>query len=341
MERRLVDVSYAQGVFDWEAAKPFIDGAIIRCCSYSKADDASTAIDVQFKRNADECTRLGIPFGLYVFSYAASTGKAEAEAAKAIELAKPYRLSYPIFFDSEDASTKAVAAKCANAFCAKVEAAEYMSGVYASRSWWGNYLVGVKTQAKWVASWGSNNGQPQMNYKPDCDIWQYTSKATLAGRRVDMNICYRDFPSEINPEPAPKPEPKPEPVIVEDDMKVEIGGNNVPHKFDQEAYSYTYEKFDDGRLKMLVSDYFNPGVGKAYGNGYYMEKALPFPSEVDADAPKFVGVPFVIPQARAHQNLLDIMPYATTEKQYSFWAWGTQRAIPRFSVDFVIEGRWK
>lgn len=62
-----IDVSQYQGLIDWEVAKDHIDFAIIRC---GYGQDIPGQDDNLFKRNADECTRLGIPFGVYLYSYA-------------------------------------------------------------------------------------------------------------------------------------------------------------------------------------------------------------------------------------------------------------------------------
>lgn len=65
----------------------------------------------------------------------------------------------------------------------------------------------------WGASYGSNNGQVQENYKPNFgeDIWQYSSVGKVPGisGNVDTNVCYRDFPAEIlgTGQPVPQPEP--------------------------------------------------------------------------------------------------------------------------------------
>ena len=90
MKKILIDVSEHQGKIDWEKVKPQIDGAILRC---GYGSDYTNQDDEQFKRNADECTRLGIPFGVYLYSYADSIEKAKSEAAHVLRLIKGYKLS--------------------------------------------------------------------------------------------------------------------------------------------------------------------------------------------------------------------------------------------------------
>ena len=87
-ELRGIDVSSHQGEINWEAVKNSgIDFAIIRC---GYGDDLTQYDDFYWKRNADECTRLGIPFGVYLYSYAASIGEAQSEASHVLRLIEGY-----------------------------------------------------------------------------------------------------------------------------------------------------------------------------------------------------------------------------------------------------------
>ena len=61
-----IDVSQYQGEINWELVKNHIDFAILRC---GFGQDLPGQDDPTFKRNAYECTRLCIPFGVYLYSY--------------------------------------------------------------------------------------------------------------------------------------------------------------------------------------------------------------------------------------------------------------------------------
>lgn len=74
MERFLIDVSEHQGVIDWEQVKDHIDGVILRC-GYGM--DIASQDDKQWARNVAECERLGIPYGVYIYSYATNTDRAK------------------------------------------------------------------------------------------------------------------------------------------------------------------------------------------------------------------------------------------------------------------------
>lgn len=191
--KKIIDVSRWQGKIDWEKVKPQIDGAILRC---GYGSDLTKQDDEQFKRNADECTRLGIPFGVYLYSYAKTEEQAKSEAAHVLRLIKGYKLSYPVYLDLEEHGTQAGAIERANIFGDIIEAAGYWCGVYANLNWWNNYLKGLDRFTKWVAQYNS-----KCDFKgSNLDMWQYSSKGTVDGIKgnVDMNECYRDFPAVIS-----------------------------------------------------------------------------------------------------------------------------------------------
>ena len=192
MKKILIDVSEHNGVIDWEKAMYHIDGAILRCgygSDYERQDDK------QFRRNADECTRLGIPFGVYIYSYAKTIEGIKSEAAHALRLIKPYKLAYPVYLDLEEPGTQEGAVIRARVFGSIIEEAGYWCGVYANLNWWENYLPGLERFTKWVAQYNRECQYTGSNL----DIWQYTSKGSVPGIKgnVDMNECYRDFPAEI------------------------------------------------------------------------------------------------------------------------------------------------
>ena len=190
-----IDVSTHQGTIDWERVKADgIDFAVIRC---GFGDDYESYDDAQWKRNADECTRLGIPFGAYLYSYAASIGEAESEAAHAIRLLEGYDLSLPIYLDLEDE----VVADCSNEligqmadiFCTALQNEGYDVGIYANLNWWNTRLTSDvfsnTTWHKWIAQWSS-----ACTYGGDYTMWQYTSSGSVDGisSGVDMDIWYGD-----------------------------------------------------------------------------------------------------------------------------------------------------
>ena len=193
MALKVIDVSYHNGTIDWAKVKASgVDGAIIRC---GFGSNMSSQDDTQWKRNADECTRLGIPFGTYLYSYANTESKARSEAEHVLRLVKGYKLSYPIYYDLEEPGTQSGAVNRMKIFAEIIENAGYWVGVYCNKSWWDNTLKSLGDRyTKWIARYNSTLGMSGV------DMWQYTSSGSVSGisGRVDMNHCYRDFPKEIS-----------------------------------------------------------------------------------------------------------------------------------------------
>lgn len=181
-----IDVSEWQGVIDWEQVKASgIDFAIIRCgwgMNYSNQDDS------YFERNVSECERLGIPYGVYLYSYATDTAHAQSEAKHVLRLIEGHNLSYPVFFDMEDNTTIGCdLAAIAQTFCNAIENAGYAVGVYANLNWWNNYLTDpcFDNWYRWVAQYNS-----ECNYDGAYTLWQYTSEGYVPGidGYTDMNF---------------------------------------------------------------------------------------------------------------------------------------------------------
>ncbi len=188
-----IDVSFAQGIINWSKVKGNIDFAIIRC---GYGDNITSQDDSQWKRNADECTRLGIPFGAYIYSYAATDAQARSEAEHALRLVKGYKLSLPIYLDLEESGTEIGVVRRSKIFADIIEKDGYWCGIYANLYWWNNYLNGLGNRyTKWVAQYNNT-----CDYKGgNLDIWQHTSGGKIDGisGSVDMNIMYRDLIKEI------------------------------------------------------------------------------------------------------------------------------------------------
>lgn len=211
MERLLIDVSEHNGVIDWNQVKGHIDGAIIRC---GFGMDQADQDDKQWSRNVAECERLGIPFGVYLYSYATNADRARSEAQHVLKLIKGHKLSYPVYYDLEDKTIEGAAVANAKVFGDIIEAAGYWCGVYYNTDWHNRVIKGQLDRfVRWGAAYGANDGKQHGSYKPNFgeDIWQYSSKGSVPGisGNVDVNTCYRDYPKEIlGSAPTPKP-PKP------------------------------------------------------------------------------------------------------------------------------------
>lgn len=187
MAKFVIDVSQHQGIINWTAAKPNIDGAIIRC---GFGDNIASQDDMQWIRNLSECERLGIPRGVYLYSYAVSDAQAQSELQHILRLIRGHVFQFPIYLDCEEGYTAGYAPRACRIICEGIKAAGFIPGVYANTSWWNTYLKGVTAYTRWVAQY--NN---VCTYQGQYDIWQYSSNGQVPGvpGRVDVNHYYKDF----------------------------------------------------------------------------------------------------------------------------------------------------
>lgn len=281
MKKILIDVSEHNDIIDWEKVKPQIDGAILRC---GYGSDYKHQDDVMFKRNADECTRLGIPFGVYLYSYATTINGAKTEAAHVLRLIQGYKLSYPVYYDLEEPGTQEGAVIRARVFGDIIEKAGYWCGIYANLSWWKSHLKGLERFTKWVAQWNNKCQYTGSNL----DIWQYTDDGRIDGidGHVDMNECYRDFPAEILGEktPAPAPIPTPAPAkktVAELANEVLAGkwGNDAERKRRLIEAGYDYEAVQNAvneklNPKKSVTEIAKEVINGKWGNGAERKRRL-------------------------------------------------------------------
>lgn len=200
-----IDVSEHQGVIDWGKAENEIDFAMIRA-------GVGTRLDYQFIRNITECNRIGIPCGVYWFSYADNETEAADEAARCTEAIKPYKVEYPVCFDFEYASatniqskgvtpTKALCSAICHAFCAATEAAGYYTMVYTNDGFISQYYdstIAAKYDL-WVPTYPNTTPTTFDSPPRSCGIWQYTSTGSVAGidGNVDLDVSYKDYTSII------------------------------------------------------------------------------------------------------------------------------------------------
>ncbi len=195
----VIDVSVWQNTIDWQAVKNAgVEGAIIRL-SYGWGN----GFDAQAKRNISECKRLGIPFGVYVFSYAESAADGASEGADVVNLLRqagvnPGDLSYPVFYDLENwtytghrsPTSPSVYDGIVNSWYGKLQAAGYNNlSVYSYTSYLNSALnsSNIHGKTRWVAQYGSTM---QYTAFPTNDRgWQYTSSGQISGitGNVDLN----------------------------------------------------------------------------------------------------------------------------------------------------------
>ncbi len=190
-----IDVSHHQGVIDWDRVAKHIDFAILRC---GYGSDLTSQDDRQWKANVEACTRLKIPFGVYIYSHATNEEEARSEAHHVLRLLKGYKPSMPVYLDLEDED---ISENCtptqilanATVFCDMIRAAGYTPGIYANTYWWSTYLSSPQYDKwdRWVARYNST-----LDFNRPYSMWQYTSEGSVPGIQgnVDMNRWYAEKP---------------------------------------------------------------------------------------------------------------------------------------------------
>lgn len=202
-------------------------------------------LDEKFERNVNECKRLGIPFGVYHYSYALNEAEAEAEARGVLNAIAKYKndIKIGVWFDMEDADgykrnhgfkfSNATIAPICYKFCKMIEDAGYYAGIYASSSWL-QYVNGLNDRFdKWVANWGMNDGTQRTNTSQYGTIQQYTSKP------LDKNIMYADLSRYSRDNTPVKPQPKTTDQIADEVIAGQWGnGEDRKNRLTQAGYDY-------------------------------------------------------------------------------------------------------
>ncbi len=192
-----IDVSVHNGDIDWGKVKADgIDFAILRA-GYGKL---ASQKDEKFEQNYAGAKAAGIPVGAYWYSYAMTPEEAELEADVFLSVIKGKQFEMPVYFDLEEKKQfdlgKEQVSAIMRAFLKKVEGAGYFVGLYGSASSLTTHTADdIKSwYTIWLAHWVD-----QTNYSGTYGIWQHSEKGKVAGinGNVDLDICYKDFPTTI------------------------------------------------------------------------------------------------------------------------------------------------
>ena len=214
-----IDVSKYQGQVDWEKAQANgVEFALIRCGFGSEwnGEGDYAQDDEYWEYNADECTRLGIPFGTYLYSYATTEEQARLEGDHVARLlglkapdheglkdytSKPYQLSLPVYYDLEDPDITGLfpdeMAALTAAFFDQLESYGYTGeqGIYASLNWTRARLTDPAFDAWrdnfWIARFNSTLG-----YTGPYTLWQASYTEPGAPYGVQSETVDVDFRME-------------------------------------------------------------------------------------------------------------------------------------------------
>lgn len=189
-----IDVSRYQGNINFEAVKDAgVEFAIIRVGG-TLGINADYFLDANFIQNIEGFKRVGIPVGIYFFSYAPSKEKSIQDAEWVYEQIKNYDIDLPIVYDWENWSfynefhlSFSNLTKNAEAFLDTLKTKGYKGMLYTSK----NYLekIWLKTDYPiWIAHYTKD---PEISYE-QYHYWQLCDNGQVDGitGNVDIDIMY-------------------------------------------------------------------------------------------------------------------------------------------------------
>ncbi len=189
-----IDVSRWQGDIDFQKVKEENVEFVFIKVGGQNGLGKDYYIDSKFKQNIEGFKKVGIPVGLYFYSYANSVKQGREDALWVIDQIKDYEIDLPIAFDWENWSSYNrfkmsfnTLTKASEAFIDTIEKAGYQGMLYSSK----NYLENAwqrKKSSVWLAHYTSKT-----NYNGDYVCWQRTNLAKIngiTGNTVDFDICY-------------------------------------------------------------------------------------------------------------------------------------------------------
>lgn len=200
----VIDVSGHDGLIDWDSAKEHIEGVIIRI---GYGNDYAYQDDKQAVQNMDECERLGIPYGVYIYSYAMTMQETESEISHTLRMLKGRNPVRGVWFDMEDADEykkkhgmdvyseedRTLLTDICIRFIEEMHSRGYITGVYANYDYYKNVLDTNRLSMTegfnmWLAHWDVE--EPDM----DCMMWQFGAYR-IGDHEFDGNIYYADYSS--------------------------------------------------------------------------------------------------------------------------------------------------
>jgi len=195
-----LDISHHNGDIDFEKVKSQVDFIILKLGN--SGDNKKFWLDDKFETYYNECKRLNIPVGVYVYSYTNSVENARLAGQEVAKYLQDKSLNLPVYIDMEDKEIKVEGkdklTELVIAFNTEIEKGGFWAGVYANRDWFDNYLNKDEIKRRyttWIATYCAGTNK----YEGEYDMWQNSSDGHIDGinGRVDTNYMYRDLIAEI------------------------------------------------------------------------------------------------------------------------------------------------
>lgn len=195
MRTKGIDISRAQEQFDFTAAvSAGVKFVIIRA-------GIGRDEDTYFRRNIEQCRKLGIDFGCYWYVTATDSEELYRQINACIKTIGDEKPSYPVFCDMEeqrqiDNLTSKERTDMALEFCDRLNKAGLPSGIYANPAWLESYYQKERLVGKydiWLAHW-TESPDYQSRYDYGQKMWQW-GVDSIGNTDVDGDICFVDYPA--------------------------------------------------------------------------------------------------------------------------------------------------
>ena len=211
-----VDVSYANGNIDLSKVKAAGYNFVMIRCGYGS--DLSYQDDTYFESNVRKAESLGLPWGVYLYSYATNVSEAKSEVAHITRLLKGKKPTLPVAIDIEDTAyyqkhgcyNKLSLSNIVSTILEGIKSAGFYPMLYTGRYWLDSYQGSSGYISKdiwskydlWIASWTSSCLYSGSNL----GMWQFGGETcVLAGETnsisgigiIDKDKAFFDYPSII------------------------------------------------------------------------------------------------------------------------------------------------
>ena len=157
--------------------------------------------DSEFETYYAQAKQIDFAIGVYYYSCATSKQEGIEEAKFLYDTClKGKQFDYPIYIDVENevwqTKNKKGVTDAIIGFCETLEKLGYYAGVYASLSWFDDYIETARLDnfTKWVAAW--RDAKPDFKYNA-FDMWQNSDNGVIGTHVVDTDYCFKDFPRVI------------------------------------------------------------------------------------------------------------------------------------------------
>ena len=187
-----IDISHWQGDVDFDKLKDAgVEFVFIRVGT-AKGIDGEYVLDKKFEQNIKRANEVGIPVGIYFYSYANTNKRATEDAVWILDQIKDYKIDLPIAFDWENWSSFNDfhisffgLTDAANTFLNVFKDEGYEGLLYSSK----NYLEEIWLETDypiWLAHYTKKT-----NYEGDYKFWQICNNGHVDGIDGDVDIDIR------------------------------------------------------------------------------------------------------------------------------------------------------